>query len=122
LYEYKALIYNVVDGDTMDFEIDLGFGIRYEGRLRLYGVNTPEVRGPEKERGLIVKEYVRDLLEGHEVVLQTVKWKGKYGRYIAKVMFEERISTGDSGTIPVTTLTNLSDHLVHKGMAKYVDY
>ncbi len=48
MYNYNAKITNVVDGDTFDFEIDLGFGITYKNRLRLYGVDTPEVRGSER--------------------------------------------------------------------------
>jgi len=96
----------------MDFEIDLGFGIRYDGRLRLAGVDTPEVRGAEKEEGLKVKAYVKDLVEGHEVRLITEKWKGKFGRYIASVIYKKEDGSDE----------NLSQRLVQLGMAKVVDY
>ena len=111
MYEYRAIIYNVVDGDTMDFEIDLGFGIRYDGRLRLWGYNTPEVRGEEKEAGLIVKAYLKEILEGQEVKVRTRKWQGKFGRYIAEVF------------VMINGMeTNLGSFLADKGMAKPVDY
>jgi len=96
----------------MDFEIDLGFGIRYDGRLRLYGVDTPEVRGDEREEGLRVKAYVKELCEGQQVILKTKKWKGKYGRYIAAVWI---IGVPGNGF-------DLSSHLIDNGMARRVDY
>jgi len=112
MYEYKAKITRVVDGDTFDFVIDLGFGITYKDRLRLYGVDTPEVRGLEKPEGLAVKEQVKKLIEDKEVTLFSHKWKGKYGRYIASVSF-----TREDGSTK-----NLSQYLVERGMAKRVDY
>ena len=75
----------MVDGDTFDFEIDLGFGITYKDRLRLYGVDTPEVKGKERIEGLQVKRHVIKLIEGKEVKLISHKWKGKYGRFVATV-------------------------------------
>ncbi len=101
-----------MDGDTLDFVIDLGFGITYSDRLRLYGVDTPEVRGKEKKEGLIVKEFVSNIFEiDPNVKLVTRKWKGKYGRYVCDVYYrkEER-------------LQNLAGVLVNNGMAKEVDY
>jgi len=112
MYEYKAKITNVVDGDTFDFEIDLGFGITYKNRLRLYGVDTPEVRGSEREEGLRVKDYVKQVIEGKDVLLKTKKWKGKYGRYIAEVIYV------NSTDVEV----NLSYVLVDLDMARWVDY
>jgi len=112
MHEYEAIIYNVVDGDTMDFEIDLGFGIRYDGRLRLWGVDTPEVRGDEREEGLRVKAYVKELCEGQDVILKTKKWQGKYGRYVAAVWIKGLVGNG----------YDLGSHLVQKGMAKVVNY
>jgi len=110
-YKYNAVITNVVDGDTFDFEIDLGFGITYSNRLRLYGVNTPEVRGSEKKEGLRVKRFVKKLIENKPVTLYTRKWKGKYGRYIASVTIGNNPYKDD-----------LAEILVSKGMAKRVDY
>jgi len=118
VYEYKATITRVIDGDTFDFTIDLGFGLSYRSRLRLYGVDTPEVRGPTKLLGLKVKHWVESKIGGKEVLLQTVKWKGKYGRFIAKVWYTEP-STMVEGMLD---RHNLSNVLVSKSMAKEVDY
>jgi len=111
MYEYKAKITNVVDGDTYDFEIDLGFGIIYKNRLRLYGVNTPEKRGPEKFEGIAVTEQVKKLIEGKDVTLHTRKFKGKYGRYIADVAF----------TLDYELL-DLGRYLLKHDMAEKVNY
>lgn len=110
-YNYNAVITNVVDGDTFDFEIDLGFGITYSNRLRLYGVNTPEVRGKEKVEGLKVKRKVKRMIENKQVTLHTRKWQGKFGRYIASVTI---------GNDPLKD--DLAEILVSKGMAKRVYY
>jgi micrococcal nuclease len=95
MFEYEALITNVVDGDTMDFIIDLGFGIAKKDRLRLYGCNTPEIRGEERLDGLRVKQAVEEMVLNKKVRLQTHKWKGKYGRYVAKVLVKTGILNGD---------------------------
>ncbi len=113
VFEYYAKITNVVDGDTFDFEIDMGFGITYTSRLRLYGVDTPEMRGPEKEEGEKVKQYVIGRLFNKQVQLITKKWKGKYGRFVAEVyVFGKDEVTG----------VNLAEELIDLGMAKRVDY
>ena len=114
MYEYKAIITKVIDGDTFDFSIDMGFGLYYTNRLRLFGCDTPEIRGKEREDGLKVKKYVHELLFNKEVILRTHKWKGKYGRYIANVFFHQDKSS--------FTWTNLSEHLIEKGMAEKVNY
>ena len=88
MYEYKAKVLRVVDGDTMVCEVDLGFSITVTERIRLRGINTPEVRGNQKKRGLEVKEIVRNMIEGKEIILQVYK-KGKYGRYIADIVVDD---------------------------------
>jgi len=89
-YFYRAKVSRVVDGDTVDFMIDLGFGIYHKVRVRLYGVNTPETRTRdeiEKAAGLAAKDYVTDWLNGQEeVFLKTIKDEsGKYGRILGYV-------------------------------------
>jgi micrococcal nuclease len=75
----------VVDGDTIDVDIDLGFGVTLSNqRLRLYGINTPETRTrdlEEKKRGLIAKERVQELCEDTLEIWS--HGKGKYGRILA---------------------------------------
>ena len=88
---YKAKVVRVIDGDTLDVDIDLGFGIRFKTRIRLAGVNAPELHTREGE---IVKERVEEMLEeaNYEVYLRTFKGKdyidqkGKYGRWLALVL------------------------------------
>jgi micrococcal nuclease len=87
MYEYIARINKVVDGDTIDFIVDLGFGILNKIRVRLLNIDTWEVRGPNKEKGLKAKKRVQEIFEQNPFcVIQTYKDKrGKYGRYLAEV-------------------------------------
>ena len=116
MYEYRAKVEKVVDGDTIDVIIDLGFKILTTQRLRLARVNTPEIYRRSKDseeyrRGMEAKEYVIRRLEenGNEFLLKTFKHPGKYGRYIAEVHLE------DSGK-------TLNQELLEKGLAEEVDY
>ena len=58
MYQYKAKCVNVVDGDTIDFELDLGFHIKKVVRIRLEDIDCPELRGEDKEFGKEVKRFV----------------------------------------------------------------
>ncbi len=103
MYEYRAKIVDVYDGDTFTFEVDLGFSITVTEKIRLAGINTPEVRWSSKVEGKMVRDYVRSIILGKEVIIQVFK-KGKFGRYIAYVFFD-----GISG-IPC----NLTEHLLQR--------
>ena len=89
MYEYKAKIIRVVDGDSIIVDIDLGFNVMlYKQSVRLYGVDTPETRTKnplEKKCGLLAKEYVQSLLKANQIY--TIKThldkKGKFGRILA---------------------------------------
>lgn len=89
MYEYHALLVYVVDGDTYDFEIDLGFNVRIKERVRLANIDTPELRGPDKVRGYEAANFAAELLKesSGRVVLRCNKYdpRGKYGRVIASV-------------------------------------
>lgn len=111
MYNYKATVRRIVDGDTMDVTIDLGFNVKYDTRIRLYGIDTPESRTrdlEEKKRGLAVKKYVKDLLEGKELLINSTE-VGKFGRPLAIVYYGS--VSGEKGT-------NLNKELIEKGMAK----
>lgn len=88
---YNAEVKKVVDGDTFDIVIDLGFDVLKKGRVRLYGVNTPESRTSnleEKQKGLAAKEFTDQWLSkaGKWVKIETIIDKNeKYGRVLAKV-------------------------------------
>lgn len=91
MYEYRATIVKVVDGDTVDVDIDLGFGIVLsDERVRIAGIDTPESRTRDKEEkkfGLAAKARVKQLL-GKTCVLKTQinkngeDMKGKFGRIL----------------------------------------
>lgn len=88
MHEYRCNIKRVVDGDTVDVDIDLGFGIWLRGeRVRLYGIDTPESRTRdkvEKRFGLMAKDYLKSHL-GKTSTLRTKKdGKGKFGRILGE--------------------------------------
>lgn len=79
----------VYDADTMTAEIDLGFSIKFTEKLRLLSIDAWELRGEEREKGLIARDRVRELVLGKEVIINTYKdKKGKYGRYLAVVYID----------------------------------
>ena len=87
-YEYTAKLVRVVDGDTCDALIDLGFDTWVKKRIRFYGVDTWESRTrnlEEKKKGLAAKAYVKDLLENSDEGKFVLKsyGVGKYGRVLA---------------------------------------
>ncbi len=89
LYYYNATVDKVVDGDTIDVTIDLGFNVWIKERLRLYGLNTPETRTKdleEKERGLKAKKYVENQVNSNSGQIQVLSLgRGKYGRVLAEI-------------------------------------
>lgn len=104
MYEYKALITRVIDGDTVDAQVDVGFAITVNQRFRLYGINTPETRTrdkSEKAAGIRAKEEVIRLIENKIVTIKT-HGTGKFGRYLVEIF------VGDM---------NLNEYLVEEGYA-----
>ena len=95
MYEYKCKIRKVVDGDTVDIDIDLGFGIWLnDERVRIMGIDTPESRTSdpvEKIFGLAAKERVKHLLGADSILVSKVKgdgneeMRGKFGRILGDV-------------------------------------
>ncbi|WP_336066999.1 hypothetical protein [Mesoflavibacter sp. CH_XMU1404-2] len=75
MYNYKAKIIDVYDGDTVTAMVDLGFLHFQEMKLRLYGINTPELRGPEREQGIIVRDILREMVLDKEVTIRSYKDK-----------------------------------------------
>jgi len=105
MYEYKATVTKVYDGDTITVDFDLGFGILIrKQKIRLLGVNTPEVRGAEKPEGIISRDALRQRILGKVVTVRTSKdKKGKYGRWLGEVFMEEE---------------NINQWLISEGYAK----
>jgi len=90
MYEYKCDVKRIVDGDTVDVIIDLGFSIFYSTRVRLYGIDTPESRTrnkDEKVRGLLSKDYLKEWLDQGGVIIRTYRdKKGKFGRVLGEMV------------------------------------
>lgn len=99
MWEYHARVLRVVDGDTLDFEIDLGFEVFTRTRCRLYGVDTPEIYGVKKEseeyaRGKAASDFTKDWIQKNQSqdgLLIIRSWNGekieggKYGRWLVNV-------------------------------------
>ena len=105
MYEYKATVTKVYDGDTITVDFDLGFGIILKKqKIRLLGINTPEVRGSEKPQGIISRDALRQRILGKVVTIKTSKdKKGKYGRWLGEVFVEDE---------------NINQWLITEGYAK----
>ena len=99
MYEYRCKIVKVIDGDTVDVDIDLGFGIWQKNeRVRIMGIDTPESRTRnkvEKKFGLAAKAKLKTLL-GKDTVLRTtinkkgVDMKGKFGRVLGDFLQNDK--------------------------------
>ena len=91
MYEYRCKVVHIVDGDTVDVDIDLGFGVWLKKeRIRMFGIDTPESRTrdlDEKKYGLMAKDYITKLLDDEGgIVLKTRKdAEGKYGRILGEL-------------------------------------
>jgi len=113
MYTYKAKLIRIVDGDTIDAEIDLGFDTIVRKRIRLYGINTPEIRtkdAGEKEKGFAAKQRLTELLNGEFIVETILNKRGKYGRVLGVVY-----------TMHDDTKVNINEALVTEGHAvKYL--
>ncbi len=118
LYHYVAHVTEVYDGDTVTVDLDLGLGIWHHSQtIRLWRVNTPEVKGPERERGLVVRDYVRTLILDKAILLRTILDRRgqdrteKFGRLLGEILVE-----GEDGE-----LLNVNELLLAQGMALPVD-
>lgn len=112
MWNYKAKVVRVVDGDTFDVMVDLGFYIYHQIRVRLRGVDTPEVFGVNASpEGKIVSQYVKELIEGKDVIITTYKtFPTTFNRWEADVQF-----TNGEGE-----LKHLGEQLVERGYATKV--
>jgi micrococcal nuclease len=108
MYEYSATVVNIVDGDTIDVTIDLGFYITIKERVRFAGIDAYEtklIKGAsqdDKNKGLEAKVFLHELINNKNVKLQTIKQKDKYGRFLAIVFLND---------------ANINDILLEKGFA-----
>ena len=108
MYEYFAKVDKVYAGDTITVDVDLGFGVwMHKQKIRLVGINTPEVRGEEREEGLKSRDWLREKILDKQITLRTAKdRKGKYGRWLGAVILHS---------------TNINQEMISLGLAeKYV--
>tara|TARA_R110001592_G_scaffold275122_3_gene542096 strand:+ start:3204 stop:3533 length:330 start_codon:yes stop_codon:yes gene_type:complete len=105
MYEYRALVRKVYDGDTITVDIDLGFDmILRNQKIRLLGINTPEVRGKEREAGLVSRNALRERIGNKWITIKTQQdKKGKYGRWLGILFLHEE---------------NINNWLVNEGLAE----
>ena len=89
MYQYKVSVVKVVDGDTLDVNIDLGFGMTYKKqRVRMMGIDTPESRTRDKVEklfGKASKKHLKKLLESAESISLISHDKGKFGRILGEI-------------------------------------
>ena len=91
MYEYRALVRKVYDGDTVTVDIDLGFDVVLKGqKIRLLKINAPEVRGKERPEGLKSRDALRKKIGNKWIKIKTQKdKKGKYGRWLGELWIED---------------------------------
>ena len=122
MYEYKSRIIKVVDGDTIDVDIDLGFNIILSNqRIRLAGIDTPESRTrdlEEKKFGLLAKQMVEHYCPlGQTITLRTSKdERGKFGRILGDFVIYE--AETDSWTTLCKVLVNKHYAVAYEGQSK----
>ena len=109
MYQYKASLNRIIDGDTIDVNIDLGFDVKIKQRVRLYGINTPEVRTKdlkEKEKGIEATEYLKKILQRTFIIQTILNKRGKYGRVLGIIWVKEE---------------NINERMVNEGYATKYD-
>ena len=108
-YTYKALVKRVVDGDTVNCSVDVGFKMNSEQRLRLSGIDTQELTSPvlaSREGAKKARDFLVSILQGKEVLIVTTKTE-KYGRYLAEIYYTDE--TGQQ--------VNVSSMMLARGLA-----
>ena len=118
MYTYKISPLKIVDGDTIDAEIDLGFDIKVKKRVRFMGINAPETRTrdlEEKAKGLAAKDRVKQLLDGCKNITLKSHGIGKFGRCLGEL----HLDTIDGQE--KLTLVSLNELLINEGHATKYD-
>ncbi len=88
MYEYEIKVLRVVDGDTIDAQVDLGFKVHHNIRIRLYGINAPEARTrdlEEKKRGKAATARVEEIIQKADKIILKSHGIGKFGRCLGEI-------------------------------------
>ena len=121
-----ATLVRVVDGDTVDCDIDLGFGVWLKNqRIRLYGINAPETRTKdleEKKAGLAAKLRLVALVSDKFVLTSVKDKRGKYGRILGIINVPTQKKLDKNGTKVKHIFVDINKKLVEEGHAKKADY
>ncbi|MES2479291.1 MAG: thermonuclease family protein [Bacteroidota bacterium] len=113
LYQYQGLVTEVYDGDTCTITFDLGFKISFTEKVRLLGINAPEMRGNDKAKGTISRDRLREKILNQTICIETQKdEKEKYGRYLGIIYLKN--SKGE--------LENVNNWMVNEGLALKASY
>ena len=127
MYEYKCKVVKIVDGDTVDVDIDLGFGIVLKDeRVRIMGIDTPESRTRdlvEKKFGLASKAKLKELLKGQPVLKTQINkdgedMKGKFGRILGDFIVEDGYGGYKNGSLVTKILINEGYAVKYMGGSK----
>tara|TARA_R110002110_G_scaffold211268_1_gene423928 strand:+ start:389 stop:730 length:342 start_codon:yes stop_codon:yes gene_type:complete len=109
MYKYYITVTRVIDGDTVDAMVDLGFDIWIKKRIRFLGIDAPEVRtrsAEEKSRGILCKERVREILRENEMKAELISHGvGKFGRVLGVIRVK-------------SSKESLNDMLIAEGLAE----
>ena len=114
MYQYKIELDRIIDGDTIDCYIDLGFNIKTKKRIRFIGINTPESRTrdlEEKKRGLAAKARLKEILEDANEIHLDSHGVGKSGRVLVN-LHVDHVENVDS-----PTMLNVNELLIKEGHA-----
>ncbi len=119
MYTYGATVTRVVDGDTIHADVDMGFDLRQKMKLRLAGLNTPEVRCPERDRGLPARVFVEAAPPAGSPVVVITHELGQFRRYTPDVY----CLSGESDAQEILTgRKHLNQQLLDEGLAERVDH
>jgi micrococcal nuclease len=127
MYEYRAKVVRVVDADTLDLEVDLGFTVKVKIRARLHGIDAPEIHGVKKEseeyqKGTAALVCAQDWLShrNYRVIIRSFDGdaigQGKYGRWLVEVWRDD-----DVEALPKAN-AQLNEYLVAHGHAERRNY
>ena len=105
MYEYRAYVRKIYDGDTITVDIDLGFGVvLHNQKIRLLRINTPELRGEQREKGLVSRDALRNKISNKWIRVKTKKdKKGSWGRWLGEIWLKDEC---------------INDWLVSEGLAE----
>ena len=104
MYEYKAKVIRGIDGDSVWLEVDVGFRMSMRDNFRLIRIDAPEIRGEEREAGLVSKEALKFILPVGDIITIRTKKAGKYGRWLIEVIAKDG--------------SNVNDYMLKQGYAK----